>query len=170
MANVVFTTNGNFNFNENEPINLNLGYTFTLTPEEILEAEELEEEPNKIVQGNIYCNPITDKLVYSFNINNSNFNINGMITLDDFQAQIFYVDKGKSDKNQTPVIKSKYSEIPPNKDIFRINPIETSKSFDILLELIDSKNNVYSKNYNINISIRNNSISDWINNYLEENV
>ena len=164
MTNVVFTTNGNFNFNENEPINLNLGYTFTLTPEEILE------EPNKIVQGNIYCNPTTDKLLYSFNINNSNFNINGIINLDDFQSQIYYVDKGKSDKNQTPVIKSKYSEIPPNKDIFRINPIETSKSFDILLELIDSKNNVYSKNYNINISIRNNSISDWINNYLEENV
>lgn len=167
MASVTFNSGGSLTFNENEPIAITFSYIFTLTPEEILEAEELQEEPNSIISGTISCSPPTDNLNFSFDITNNSFQVNGLVGLDDFVAQITYVDKGMSDKNQVPVIKSKYSEVPPDKDIFRVNPVETSKSFNILLELVDRKNNTYTKDYNINITIKNNSISNWITNYLE---
>lgn len=156
-------------YNENENFNLNISFLFELSPEELTEIEEdLTGEiiPNYIVSKELIISPVSEKV----NIvnNETSWSLSGYYNLDDFIANIYYVDKGKSDKNQTPEIALKYSEVPDNKDIFRIHPVETEKTFNITVTLTDYYDIQYIKTYNLIISIKNDSISNWAKNYFKE--
>lgn len=158
-----------FDYTENQNITLDFSWTAVLSPEEILELEDPENidmEPNEIVTKTFRINPTSQNINY---IESSNgWTVSGSFNLDDFNANIHYVSKGSSDKLETPQISTKYSLVPDNKDIFRINPIETSKTFVVTISLKDKKDVFYNKTYNINIKINNNSISNWTRNYFQE--
>lgn len=158
---VTFNPSSDFNYTENQNINITIDWNLVLTPEELL-----EEPVNGIVSKTVSISPNTSNIAITSNP--SNFNITGTFSLDDFNAEIYYVDKDKSDKTQTPVKISKYSLVPNNKDVFKIIPIETSKLFVLTVELKDKNNVLYNKTYNINIKINNTSISNWIKNYFQE--
>lgn len=147
--------------NEGETININFGYTVTLTPEELLEPE-----PNSIVSKTLIISPTSSHI----NIleTETDFTLSGSFSLDDFNANINYVDKGKSDKNQTPVIATKYSSVPDSKEVYKIQPLETSKVFNLIMTLKDKNNISYIQEYTLTVNIKNNSISNWIKNYYQE--
>lgn len=150
-----------FNYSENQNINLVISWIPELTTEEL-------EEPvvNSIVSKTITITPESTNI----NIveNTGNFTLSGSFSLDDFDASIFYVDNGSSDKIQSPVNVSKYSLVPNNKDVYKIIPIETSKTFALNVNLKDKNDVIYNKIYNINIKINNTTISNWTKNYFEE--
>lgn len=162
MSTVEFTpTTTDFVYVENQNININIQYTLILTDEELL-----EEIPNEISSKTITIIPLSANVTTTELANG--FNITGSFDLNDFSAQIFYVDKDKSDRTQTPVVINKYSLVPDYKDIFRIIPEETEKNFVVTVMLTDINDVIYTTTYNIKINIQNNSISNWVTTYFEE--
>ena len=149
------------NYSEGQNINLVISWTIILSPEELLEPIL-----NSIVSKTIIITPVSTNINIIENIDN--FTLTGTFSLDDFNANISYVTKGSSDKLETPILVNKYSAVPDMKDVFRIVPLETTKTFSLNVELKDKNNVLYNKTYNITIKLNDNSISNWTKNYFEE--
>lgn len=149
------------NYSEGQNINLVISWNITLSPEELLEPI-----PNSIVSKSITITPSSTNINIVENTNN--FTLTGIFNLDDFNANISYVNKGSSDKIETPILVNKYSAVPDMKDVFRIVPLETNKTFFLNVELKDKNDVLYNKTYNITIKLNDDSISNWTKNYFEE--
>lgn len=149
------------NYVDSENINLIISWDVSLTPEELLEPE-----PNTIVSKTANISPSTTNI--SIIENENDFTITGLFNLDDFACSIFYVDKGNSDKNQTPINVNKYGLVPDMKDVFKILPIESEKTYILNISLTDKNDVLYNKIYTINVKLKNNSVSNWTKNYFEE--
>jgi hypothetical protein len=93
--------------------NINNTINVTFTPDAGSESETL-----------ISVTIIADINEDSISLNNgiSSCSIQGNYTLDLFdKINIKYVDKGFSDKNQTPIIVDKISLVPENKEVFEVS-------------------------------------------------
>lgn len=88
------------------------------------------ENTSTIIETILNCTVLYNNPYISHTINASSVVFTGNVPLDVFdQYQLTYVDKGKSDKNQTPVI-STIGNMPDHKELYKIQP-DTRVSIEI---------------------------------------
>lgn len=153
------------------PVNANFSFTSAF----ILENTSVLIETIKnctVLYNNIYLN---------HNILPSSVIFAGNVPLDVFdQYQLTYIDKGKSDKNQTPVVSS-IGNMPDHKELYKIQPdsrVSIQIPITITLEIekktlgltpeedtIEIINQVI--NYNLEVLNNLNFISIWVKDYFE---
>lgn len=153
------------------PVNANFSFTSAF----ILENTSVLIETIKnctVLYNNIYLN---------HNILPSSVIFAGNVPLDVFdQYQLTYIDKGKSDKNQTPVVSS-IGNMPDHKELYKIQPdsrVSIQIPITITLEIekktlgltpeedtIEIINQVI--NYNLEVLNDLNFISIWVKDYYE---
>lgn len=94
----------------NTNINFSFSSVFTL------------ENTSTVTETILNCDVVYDNSFISNSFNGTSVIFTGNIPLDVFdQYQMTYVDKGKSDKNQTPVV-TNIKNMPDHKELYKIQP------------------------------------------------
>ncbi len=153
------------------PVNANFSFTSTFILENTIVLIETIKNCT-VLYNNIYLN---------HNILPSSVIFTGNVSLDVFdQYQLTYIDKGRSDKNQTPVVSS-IGNMPDHKELYKIQPdsrVSIQIPITITLEIekktlgltpeedtIEIINQVI--NYNLEVLNDLNFISIWVKDYYE---
>lgn len=139
---------------------INYGIAVTFTPE-----EEDPENPEYLSSVTISADIEEDSAL--LNSGTSSCSITGNYTLDLFNNMtISYVDKGFSDKSQTPIIVNKTTLVPENKDVFSAitDPVKTKI---ITYNVIATTNLGASESatYTYTVGQTYDAIRDWIQSY-----
>lgn len=72
--------------------------------------------------------------------------VNGILGAEMFEHWVSYIDKGYSDKNQTPIVVL-IEEVPDNKEVFNINPYIPDWNFSIQVDYTWSDGSTSSVSY-----------------------
>lgn len=95
--------------------------------------------------------------------------VTGQYTLALFPStEIKYVDKGKSDKTQTPVVVNGTESVPDFKEIISVKPDPTQKisiSYTVTAKSVDGSSE--SKTYTHDVIQTYNNLKDWLLDYFE---
>lgn len=126
-----------------------------------------------IKQVNVFSDCSYLNFIKQISNKNCIIHVSGTVPIDVFnQYSVKYIDKGKSDKIQTPVI-SELISVPNNKDIFKISVDSRNKItfyIDVNVTTFSIKNNTenyFNKRYNVEITQTYDMIKSWLDDYIK---
>lgn len=146
------------------PVDTNFSFTINLT----LLATETVDNIQVTINNNYF----------NYSVSGTTINITGNVPIDVFDQYSFkYVDKGSSDKSQTPVV-CNIQSVPDHKDLYEIN-VDSRTKIDVPITIIVKIKNTpsdgvsdptiasYTQNYIVQITQTYTMIKNWTDNYFK---